>query len=271
MIGLLPWIRIVTAVAVYIVFALLASVISSKLNLNLREIKSRTSWAILLVGAIANMGILVIISLLLKYWDNRPLADLGLRFTTFDFLYIVLGVGIIVIAAIILIMLWRHSETLELQIEKPVKNRSELLNMLGGIGVLSIVAIQEEVLFRGYITLNLFHLSPIIVIVASTVLFTLIHLITNTRNAYQLLSWIIGGALLAYVYLITGSIWIPILLHFTIDLNNMLIFNIAGRFSFLKLSPSLTKNQLVIHKIVLSTLLLTVLITFYGSSFKLIP
>lgn len=81
--------------------------------------------------------------------------------------------------------------------------------MTEGIVVLLIVAVQEEVLFRGYITLNLISYDPVVIIAVSTILFTAVHFLTNKVNIYQIMAWLLAGAVFSYSYLVTKSIWIP--------------------------------------------------------------
>ncbi|MGD8427588.1 MAG: type II CAAX endopeptidase family protein [Balneolaceae bacterium] len=265
----LPWLRITAAIIVYVIFALLALIVTSKMDIDLKKMESRTSVPILFIGAFANLCILGIILLLLTFWDGHPLGSLGLSFLTKDFLYSAIGIGLIFFAAVIFIYLVQASGRATLTFEKPAKDQSDMIGLIGGIVTLFIVALQEEVLYRGYITLNLLQYSPAIIIIVTTILFTVIHLITNRGGFYQILSWLMGGALFSYIYLITGSIWVPILLHFATDLNNMLIFNIAGRFSFFRISPAITKRQLAFYKIVTSLMLVAILLALYGPSFNL--
>ena len=55
----------------------------------------------------------------------------------------------------------------------------------------------------------------VVVAVTSTVLFTAVHLLTNRVSSYQVASWAIGGLVLVMAYLVSGSIWVPVVLHAT--------------------------------------------------------
>lgn len=142
--------------------------------------------------------------------------------------------------------------------------------MVWGLAVLLIVAAQEEVVYRGYVTLNLLTLGPGTVIVVSTSLFVLIHFLTNRVNVYQIASWVISGLVLVIAYLTSGSIWVPIFIHFAIDATNVLVFNITGQFSLFAFSPALTERQRVGYCLVYGLTTLAAILAFYGMSVKLV-
>ena len=131
------------------------------------------------------------------------------------------------------------------------------------------MAIQEEVLFRGYITLNLRSYGPVVIIIVSTILFVAIHLLTNHTNFYQLISWFLGGAVLAYAYLISGSIWVSIVLHFATDMINMVVLDIAGQYSLFTISPSLGERQRAAYRVIYAVVLVVAFIVFYGVQIKI--
>jgi membrane protease YdiL (CAAX protease family) len=266
---LFPWIRIFLAVFAYIVIALLASAIIRKIGQNLKEMKERTSPRILFIGAIANLCVLGTTLLLLLFLDKRPIRSLGILFSSKDLTFAAIGSVTILILAAAFVGLLKQSGRFQVSSNKPFKNFSETVNFLCGVIVLLIVALQEEVLYRGYITLNLLSFGPAVVIFASTIIFTAIHLLTNRGSFYQILSWLVGGAIFSYVYLITGSIWVPVVLHFITDLTNMLVFNIAGQFSLFEISPSVTARPLASFRVATAVILVAVLLALFGTTIRL--
>ena len=72
-----------------------------------------------------------------------------------------------------------------------------------------VPAVCEEFLFRGTILANLRPFGQGVAIVASSVLFGLMH-----QNPYQLLYTTAAGLVLGYAYVKTKSIWCPMLIHF---------------------------------------------------------
>ena len=266
---LLPWIRIFLAVFAYIVIALLASAIIRKIGQNLKEMKGRTSPRVLFIGAIANLCVLGTTLLLLLFLDKRPISSLGILLSNKDLAFAAIGSVTILILAAAYVGLLKQSGRFQVNPNKPFKKFGETINFFGGVIVLLIVALQEEVLYRGYITLNLLSFGPLVVIVTSTIIFTAIHLLTNRGSFYQILSWLVGGAIFSYVYLITGSIWVPVILHFATDLTNTLVFNIAGQFSLFEISPPITARPLASFRVATAVILVGVLLALFGTAIRL--
>lgn len=262
---LIPWFHIVIAVSVYIVIALLASSIIRKKGKNLKEVEGRTSPFILFIGAAANLFVLAVIILLLIYVDGRSIHSLGIVLTDKDliFSFAALMISIVIALGFVAVLDLSHSKT-KINIQKPVKNISQTLRMFEGLGVLFIVAAQEETLFRGYITLNLISYGPVLIIIVTTIIFTAIHFLTNKVTSYQVINWFLGGAILSYAYLISGSIWAVIILHFAMDAVNMLLFNITGQFSVYTFLPSLSNKRRFIYRLSLTFATLIILIAIYG-------
>jgi membrane protease YdiL (CAAX protease family) len=266
----LPWIRIFLAVFAYIVIAILASMIVRKVGKDLKEMGSRTSPRVLFVGAITNLCVLVTTILLLLFLDRRPIQSLGILFSNKDLAFATIGAIAIFIFATAFVGLLNWSGRFQVSPNKPLKDSNETANFLGGVIVLLIVALQEEVLYRGYITLNLLSFGPVVVIVVSTIIFAAIHLLTNRGSLYQILSWLVSGAVFSYVYLISGSIWVPVVLHFATDLTNLLIFNIVGQFSLFKISPPVTARPLATFRVASVMVLVGILLAFYGATIRLV-
>ena len=265
----LPWIRIFLAVLAYILFALLASMIVRRIGKDLKEMEGRSSSKVLLIGAITNLCVLATTILLLVFLDKRPIRSLGISFSDKDLAFTIIGAATIFVLAVTFIGLLRISGKFQVRPHKPVGNFAEILNLSGGLVVLLIVALQEEVLYRGYITLNLLSYGPVVVVITSAILFTAIHLLTNRANAFQIVSWLVGGLVFAYIYLISGSIWVPIALHFTTDATNLLVFNIIGQFSIFKVTPSLKPRQLAIFRVGCAVVLVIALLTLFGPAIQL--
>ena len=177
---------------------------------------------------------------------------------------------LIVALALALIQWLRRTGRSRVSSHQPVKDPSGLPGLIVLILVLFIVALQEEVLYRGYITLNLLDRGPVVIILASTLIFAAIHLLTNRANFYQILSWLISGAIFAYAYLISGSIWVPIVIHFATDLTNVLLFNIVGQLSFFTITPAPTDRHRALVRAAYAILQLAVLLAFYGPALKLV-
>ncbi|MFN2120827.1 MAG: lysostaphin resistance A-like protein [Anaerolineales bacterium] len=266
---LLPWIRIAIAVLVYVVIALAASVVIGRAGADLKQMESRVSPRVLAIGAIGNLCVLASTLLLFAFVDRRPMSALGLSFSARDVLFGAGGTLLIFAFAGGFIAMMQQLGRLEVRLRNPASGPGGGAVLAEGIVVLLVVALQEEVLYRGYVTLNLLPFGPIVVIVTSTILFAAIHVLTNRASPAQIASWLAGGLLFAVIYLVSGSIWVPVLLHFAIDLSNMLVFNIAGQYSFAAISPSLSTRQLATFRAVCVAVLLIAALGVYGTGMGL--
>ncbi len=266
---ILPFLRISLAVLAYILIALLAAAAVRWLGSDIKEMQARSSPKVLIVGAVANLCVLASTLLLLDFLDQRPIGSLGLAFFNRDALFATVGAILIFALAAGFVGLLGHRDGFRVDWHVPMDGPSDMLGFLGAVMTLLIVAVQEEVLYRGYVTLNLLAFGPVFVVVASTVIFALIHLLTNRAGPYQITSWLIGGAIFSIIYLVSGSLWIPIVLHFATDLSNMLIFNIVGRFSFFTISPAFTPRQIVVVRVAAAILLVASAVLLYGPALRL--
>lgn len=84
-------------------------------------------------------------------------------------------------------------------------------------------AIFEELLFRGVILQSLRRFGDLFALMASTLLFALLH-----RNLVQLPNAVITGFVLAFLAIRTHSLWIPMLCHFVNNLIPVLLQSLTA-------------------------------------------
>jgi membrane protease YdiL (CAAX protease family) len=232
--ALVPWLRIGAAVLVYLLAAIASMAAVRRTGADLRDVAARTSPVVLAIGAAGNLAALAGVLLLLVVVDGRPVSDLGLGITLVDAVVLV-----ILIAANFGLGRWfvrarggrrvtPGGEDAAQETAHAPAQRTSVAPQLLGLTVLALVALQEEVLYRGYVTLNLADLGWPVVVVASTAIFVAIHFLTNRAPLLQVASWTASGVLLVVAYLTSGSIWVPVILHFAIDVSNVVVFDIAG-------------------------------------------
>lgn len=262
-------INICLSIIIYFVFALAAAKIIKKTGGNLKDFKNRVSVNILLIGAVGNILILVSVLFLLKFFNKQPINSLGVEFSFKRLIFSAAIVFLNILSAVIFNYWLKHKHNVSLKIHSPFNGIHEAAGLIMGIIVLFIVAAQEEILFRGYITLNLLTYGVPAVIIISAFIFAAIHIFTNKVSFYQFISWLWGGAVFSYVYLVTGSIWVPIIFHFAIDINNMLLFNIAGKYSFVTISPAISDKHRAVYKTITSLITMAILISFYGMQIRI--
>ncbi|MEU3644700.1 type II CAAX endopeptidase family protein [Lentzea sp. NPDC034063] len=100
---------------------------------------------------------------------------------------------------------------------------------LGLVGMMSSVAVMEEVLFRGVLFRILEERAgTVISLVVSSLLFGATHLVNVNATLWGALAiGLTGGAMLASAYVVTRSLWFPIGLHFAWNFTHAGVFGIA--------------------------------------------
>ena len=190
MTNLTAWFHILLALIAYFAAAVLASMVVRKIGGDLQSMAGRSSPRILFIGAVANLGVLVIVLSLLTLVDRLPISALGLALTTTD----LIGAQLLV----------------------------------------------------------------------STAIFVFIHFLTNKVNRLQVISWSVSGLVLGGAYLISGSLWVPIVLHYATDLTNAMIFNITGQSSLLAISPALSEQQRAVYRGVYGVAMAAILMLLFS-------
>jgi uncharacterized protein len=85
----------------------------------------------------------------------------------------------------------------------------------GAVGMM-IIAMSEELVFRGYILSNLLeNINKWVALLASSLLFAIMHSSNPNINAISLVNIFMAGLLLGVNYIYTKNLWYAILLHFT--------------------------------------------------------
>jgi membrane protease YdiL (CAAX protease family) len=270
--ALVPWLRIGAAVLVYLLAAVGAMAAVRRTGVDLRDVAARTSPTVLAIGAVGNLVALAGVLLLLVLVDGRPISDLGLAMTLVD-----AAVLVVLIVANFSLGRWfvrvrgggsraaSGEDAGRGTVGGPSRTPSAVPQLLG-LTVLALVALQEEVLYRGYVTLNLAGLGWVLVVVASTAIFVAIHFLTNRASLLQVASWTASGVLLVLAYLLSGSIWVPVILHFAIDVSNVVVFDIAGRSSPQGGGLRLRDGERAAFRVAYAVAAAAVLLAVYGTA-----
>jgi len=87
-------------------------------------------------------------------------------------------------------------------------------DFLYGFLLFIVVALFEEILFRGYILNNLIDsMNPYWSLIISSAIFTLGHAFNDNLNLFGITNLFIAGILLGSTYIYTRNLWFPISLH----------------------------------------------------------
>jgi len=182
---------------------------------------------LILINALGTLFLFLIPAVLFAYLaDPKPIPYLGLQkpLSTRQWIWVViLAIGLI--PTITTIGGWIKELDLGDAAKELNKEREEIFNtylatakplsMLKNLFFLALLpAVSEELFFRGVIQKFAYSQTkkPFLAIFISGLVFALMHF-----SIYEFIPILIAGMVLAWVYYITGSIWMSILLHF---LNN---------------------------------------------------
>ena len=173
--------------------------------------------AFLLLGAlVTSLAITISVFLARRYLDRRSFTSLGLRVNSQALIDILFGIGLTgLMMGLIFIVLWAVSW---LQIESfawQVENWGNVAaSILAVVALFTFVSWQEELLTRGYWLQNLSAgLSQSLGVLLSSAVFALAHWFNPNLNWQGLLGLFLAGLFLAYGYLRTRQLWLPIGLH----------------------------------------------------------
>ena len=180
------------------------------------------------VKAIATQWVLVIGAIIIWKTSGRLPAELGFVFTTGWRL----GLGVLVVVAVaVLFEIQRRKVTgsreLHIEFKRKVENASALLpdnpKELFLFHAISVTAgVCEEILFRGFLIWYLSQfMGVILAVIGSSVLFGLAHLYQGQRGIMQTG---VVGFIFALLYVITGTLWVPMVLHTLVDMNSGILW-----------------------------------------------
>ena len=167
--------------------------------------------------------LLFVMAMIVWVIGDRAWTDLGLNFelNTRE----LIGAALTVVAiGLLFVQVRQVARGSEEELQETEESFGELLIMMPANGrelarfnLLSITAgIVEETLWRGFLFWYLGHFVPLwIAAIISTVGFGLAHSYQGLANVPRVA---LVGAVFSGLYLLTGSLWLPIILHAVVDL-----------------------------------------------------
>ncbi|MCE7038845.1 CPBP family intramembrane glutamic endopeptidase [Dyadobacter sp. CY312] len=190
-----------------------------------KNLDTKTSEQTLIVMSFTLLGTLVLLAIFLKYVDKKKFSDLGLNWLHAGkdiFTGVWLGLVIMLIGLTVLLF------TGQLQITDFSYSTYEILI---AILLFIFVSVNEEIFIRGYVLQNLMvSFNKYIALVVSSLLFSLMHIFNSDLDLAGIISLFLAGLLLGLCYLRTGSLWLPIALHFSWNFFQCLFgFNVSGQ------------------------------------------
>lgn len=107
-------------------------------------------------------------------------------------------------------------------------NTNILYSLFMGFIIFCGVAFAEEITFRGYIQNLLGKDNKFIGLIITAIIFALSHLINTAYSPLSLIYLIIGGILLGFMRMETGSIWFPLGFHIAWNWTEIRIFGFGN-------------------------------------------
>lgn len=164
------------------------------------------------------LGIVVVIVIIQRGFDRgATFSDLGFKVgkTTWRAVTLCFGaaVGFVVI---IFLVSWLAGYTSLLKPPPGERLWSDIVNdFIGYLLLLAATAVTEELIFRGYVRFTLEKVfSTKLVLLFSALLFGLSRLVMVSSGLLGVVSAIFAGLILGMLFLLTGSLWVPIAAHF---------------------------------------------------------
>lgn len=210
------------------------------------------SFATLLVlgTLVASLAITISIYLARRFLDRRSFSSLGLVINRQAAVDILLGVGLTgLMMGMIFLVLWAldwvQIESFAWQMESWGSIAVSLTFM---VLLFSLVSWQEELLSRGYWLQNLCDgLSLSLGVLLSSAMFALAHWFNPNLSWQGLLGLFLAGLFLAYGYLRTRQLWLPIGLHFGWNFFEGTVFGfpVSGQYQYQLTRQSLTGPEII--------------------------
>jgi hypothetical protein len=204
------WLRAIIFLIAYIVL-----IIAGALLAGLIDVKAFLPGNESITAFIVSIAINFIISLVLvfafcKLVDRTSFASTGWRWKGFGrerFAGLVAGILLVTVIASVLWLM---------QLTQWFTTTADTANMLLIFTAMLIVAIGEELVFRGYILNNLAKsMNREIALLLSSLLFAGFHLLNPNFNLIAFINIFVAGLLLGINYIFTRNLWFGVFLHFS--------------------------------------------------------
>lgn len=186
------------------------------------------AWTVLVAGAVLVLPEVGLAELGLRGQDlNRPLTGLGISLSPSMLSGLAIGLVLGVVLLAVAVRRGQSQDPPNLEAVRPMLPTTRR-GRWGWAGVSVTAGITEEILYRGLLVLVVTALAPDVppglLVLGLAVVFGMAHWY---QGRVGMLSTGLAGALLTGLYLATGSLLLPILVHCLIDLRALLIPPVA--------------------------------------------
>jgi len=238
------WIRILKLIIPYLFivgFFQFIGMLINGVDFENYDPSARTSEQHLINTFFSLLGTFFVLWLFMKYVDKEKFINLGFHIKNRlkDFNYgIVIGAFILIVGYLLLLFMD------EINFKEIVFNPKEIIIT---ILIYSIVALVEEVLFRGYILRNLMiSFNKYTALIISSLLFSLMHGFNPNIDLFSFIDLFLAGILLGVSYVYTKNLWFPIALHFSWNLTQTFLgFNVSGKDVYSIIEITITEKNIL--------------------------
>jgi membrane protease YdiL (CAAX protease family) len=220
-------------------------------NLGLVYLSDISYAAFLMLGAlVTSLAVTFSVYLARRYFDRRSFTSLGLQVDSQALVDILFGIGLTgLMMGFIFLVLWALNwiqiESFAWQVESWGNVAASLLTM---VALFTFVSWQEELLMRGYWLQNLSAgLSQSLGVLLSSAVFALAHWFNPNLDWLGLLGLFLAGLFLAYGYLRTRQLWLPIGLHLGWNFfeGTLFGFPVSGQYQYQLIRQTVTGPDLI--------------------------
>ena len=185
------------------------------------------------------IGVLLLLWVLMRFVDKEPFINLGfsLKGKINDIILgMTLGLLLMAVGYTILILLDEI---------KFIGFNYDLKNIILLFLLFIAVSIAEETYVRGYVLKNLLKsFNPIISLIISSAIFSLLHFFNPNVNYIALTELFIAGILLGISYVYTKNLWFPIALHLSWNFFQVMFgFNVSGMDTYSLIEFEIIENN----------------------------
>ena len=185
------------------------------------------------------IGIFLLLWILMKFVDKEPFIKLGfsLKGKANDIILgMSLGLLLMAVGYTILILLGEI---------KFVSFNYDLKSIVLLFLLFIVVSVVEETYVRGYVLKNLLKsFNPIISLIISSAIFSLLHFFNPNVNYIALTELFIAGILLGISYVYTKNLWFPIALHLSWNFFQVMFgFNVSGMDTYSLIEFEIIENN----------------------------
>ena len=185
------------------------------------------------------IGVLLLLWILMRFVDKEPFINLGfsLKGKVNDIILgMTLGLLLMAVGYTILILLGEI---------KFIGFNYDLKKIILLFLLFIAVSIAEETYVRGYVLKNLLKsFNPIISLIISSAIFSLLHFFNPNVNYIALTELFIAGILLGISYVYTKNLWFPIALHLSWNFFQVMFgFNVSGMDTYSLIEFEIIENN----------------------------